>query len=103
MSEPVTSLAISKYIALAAWSVLGGITHALAEKRKGGVKNMLDGFILAVISGFCGLMWGLIALKLYPGDVLVMAFMSGLGGFMSLEGLALVVNYLKKKLLTNNQ
>ena len=36
MSEPVTSLVISKWIALTLWSILGGVTHALVEKKRKG-------------------------------------------------------------------
>lgn len=98
--EAITSTMIAKYIVLGGWAALGGIAHALVEKRKGGVKNFVDGFILALISGFCGLMWGLIAINFYPNDIHVVAFMSGLGGFMSLEGLALMVTYIKKKFMS---
>jgi hypothetical protein len=98
MSEPVTSVVISKWIALTIWAGLGGITHALVEKRKGEIASLLDGFILAIISGFAGLMWGLVSLKLYPNDILVVSFSSGLGGFMSLEGLALMITVLRKKI-----
>lgn len=100
MSEPVTSLVISKWIALTLWSILGGVTHALVEKRKGKVTSFLDGLILAIISGFAGLMWGLVAIHFYPHDVIVVSFASGMGGFMSLEGLALMFNYFKNKFLT---
>jgi hypothetical protein len=97
MTEPITSATISKWIILTLWSALGGITHALVEKRKGGVKDLLDGFILALISGFAGLMWGLVAIKFYPNDVIMVSFASGLGGFMSLEGLAIMATYIKNK------
>lgn len=100
MSEPVTSVAISKWIALGIWSMLGGVTHSLAEHRKGRVRSILDGFILALISGFAGLMWGLLAVHYFNNDIVYIAFFSGLGGFMSLEGLALIATYIKKKILT---
>lgn len=100
MSEPVTSVIISKWVALTLWSILGGVTHALVEKRKGSVVGFVDGIILAVISGFAGLMWGLIAIHFYHDDLVVVAFASGMGGFMSLEGLALIFTYFKNKFLT---
>lgn len=99
-SEPITSTILAKWVVLGVWAILGGVTHALVEKRKGGVKNFLDGLILSLISGFCGVMWGLIATHFYPNDVTVVAFASGLGGYMSLEGIAVMITYLKKKFLT---
>jgi len=98
-SEPITSTIIAKWLVLGLWAILGGVTHALVEKRKGGIKNFVDGVILSFISGFAGLMWGLVAVHFYPSDIVVVAFASGLGGFMSLEGIAIGVNYLKNKFL----
>lgn len=100
MSEPLTSVVISKWIVMGIWSIFGGIVHALTQHRRGTVKSITDGAILAFISGFAGMMWGLIAIKFYANDLVIVSFASGLGGFMSLEGLALVVNYVKKKFLT---
>lgn len=98
MTETITSTMIAKWIAITTWAMLGGITHALVEKRKGGIKNLLDGVILSLISGFAGLMWGLLAMKFYPGDLVVLAFSAGMGGFASLEGLAMIVTYFKSKI-----
>lgn len=100
MSEPVTSIAISKWVALAIWAIIGGVTHSLAEHRKGRVRSILDGLILSLISGFAGLMWGLLAVHFFNNDIVYIAFFSGLGGFMSLEGLALMATYIKRKILT---
>lgn len=99
-SEPITSTILAKWVILAIWAILGGITHALVEKRKGGVKDLVDGVVLSLISGFAGLMWGLLAVHFYGDDIVIVAFASGLGGFMSLEGIAIGITYLKRKLLT---
>lgn len=100
MSEPVTSIAISKWVVLAIWAIIGGVTHSLAEHRKGRVRSILDRLILSLISGFAGLMWGLLAVHFFNNDIVYIAFFSGLGGFMSLEGLALMATYIKRKILT---
>ena len=99
MSEPVTSTVLAKWIVLGTWAMIGGITHALIENRKGKSKGFLDGFILAMISGFAGAMWGLIAIKFYPNDITIIAFASGMGGYMSTEGVVLLINYIKQKYL----
>ena len=99
MSEPVTSLVISKWVIFSAWSVFGGITHALVEHRAGHVKSFVDGVILSFISGFCGMMWTLIAVRSYPNDWTIIGFAGGLGGYLSLQGLAMMANFLKNKIL----
>ena len=99
MSEPITSTMLAKWAVLAIWSVFGGIVHALIESRKGNTKNFWDGFVLALISGFAGAMWGLLALKFFEHDIIIVAFAAGMGGFMSVEGLVLIINALKNKYL----
>ena len=100
MSESVTSAIIAKWIALGVFSTFGGITHSLVEKRAGRTKGFADECRLAFISGFCGVMWGLVAHHYSPSDFFVWLFAAGMGGFMSLEGLALVATYIKKRFLT---
>ena len=99
MTETITSTMIAKWTVLTMWAILGGITHALTEKRKGGITSLTDGIILSFISGFAGMMWGLLAMKFYPQDLILIAFASGMGGFASLEGLAIILSYFKNKFL----
>ena len=99
MNEPISSTYISKWIILTLWSIIGGVVHALVEKRNGAIKNFSDGIALALISGFAGLMWGLMAIHFFPNDTVVLAFTSGMGGFMSLEGLVMIINYFKQRFL----
>ena len=99
-TEPITSSIISKYIILAMIAVFGAVTHTLVEQRAGRVKNFIDGLYLTIISGFASTMWLLIALNYFPHNILVIGFVTGMGGFMSLEGLAFIINYLKRKFLT---
>lgn len=92
MAETVTSTMIAKWIVLCVWAMIGGITHALSQRKNGTVKTLVDGIILTIISGFAGAMWGLLAMKFYPNDIILLAFASGMGGFMSLEGLAVLAD-----------
>lgn len=98
MSEPITSAVISKWLVMGLWSLFGGIVHAISQHRKQKVTSLLDGVALAFVSGFAGMMWGLVAIKVYGQDLTMVAFASGLGGFMSLEGLAVLINYVKSKI-----
>lgn len=100
MNEPITSVMIAKWAAGAIFSIFGGIVHALIQLSKGKVKTFKDFLILAVISGFCGVMWTLAALQFYGDNIYVIGFAGGIGSFMSLEGMAVMTNYLKSKFLT---
>ena len=99
MSEPITSTALAKWIVVSVLAVLGGMAHTLTESRKGNVTSFKDGVMLMFISGFAGAMWGLLAVKFFGNDIITVAFASGMGGFMSIEGLVLIINTIKKKYL----
>ncbi len=99
MSEPVTSVVISKWIVYTVWSAFGGITHALVEQRAGKVRSFIDGMILAFISGFCGMMWTLVAVHFYQDDFTIIGFAGGLGGYLSLQGLSVIVTVVKNKII----
>lgn len=99
MSEPITSAVISKWILYTLWSAFGGVTHALVEHRAGHVKSFVDAVILSFISGFCGMMWTLVAVHFYPNDWTVVGFAGGLGGYLSLQGLVLIVQMVKDKII----
>ena len=95
----ITSAVIAKWVVLAIWAWFGGITHTLVEFRKGKVPSFRDGVMLAFISGFAGAMWGLVAMKFYPTDIVILMFASGFGGFMSLEGMAFMATFIRNKFL----
>jgi hypothetical protein len=95
----ITSAIIAKWIILAVWAWFGGITHTLVEFRKGNIPSRKDGFMLAFISGFAGAMWGLMAMKFFPNEIIMIMFASGFGGFMSLEGLAVMATFIRNKFL----
>lgn len=78
-------------------AMFGGIVHALISLRRGETKNKWDFLALSLISGFCGVMWSLLALIYFPENIFIVAFASGMGGYMSVEGLAIVIVYLKNK------
>lgn len=97
MSEPITSVVIAKWIAYSIWSVFGGLVHTLTEHRKGRIRSWKDGMVLTIISTFTGSLWTLLALHVYPNDTAMVILAGGLGGFLSLNGLAMVLTYFKNK------
>lgn len=101
MQEPITSVIISKHIFFGLMALFGGVVHSLIAHRKGDTKGFSDIIALAFISGFAGAMWTLLALIYYPDNIYAVGFAAGMGGFMSVEGLAVLINYIKQKLLNN--
>lgn len=79
-----------KYVLYFATALFGGIAHALVIQRRGGVKSKTDFLGLAIISGFAGCMWILLALNFFPEKIFLVAFAAGFGGYMSVEGLAML-------------
>lgn len=84
-----------KYILYFATAIFGGIAHALMIQRKGGLKGFWDGVGLATISGFAATMWLMLALNFFPEKIFLVAFASGFGGYMSVEGLAMLAAKVK--------
>jgi hypothetical protein len=93
------SLLIYKYVFFGLMAFFGGIVHSLVTYRRGEIRNRWDFVALSVISGFCGMMWSLLTLIYFPENVFVIAFASGMGGYLSVEGLALIVIYFKNKFI----
>jgi len=96
MHEPITSTIVSKYILYAFSAIFGGIVHALIVQRSGGIKNTYDLLAVAIISGFAGMMWLLLALNFYPDSHFIIAFAAGFGGYLSVEGLAMIATKIQE-------
>lgn len=94
MTEPFSIAIATKHGILA---VFGGIVHALSAYRRGETRGPLDLLILAVISSFTGVIFALIALNLYPDNYLTYA-VAGVGGFIGVEGMAWITEYIKTKI-----
>jgi len=92
---------ISKYTAFIAMAALGGLVHSLVAFRGGKTKGWRDFIALSIVSGFAGIMWSLLALSYFPENIYLISFAAGMGGYLSVEGMALLVATLEKKLLTN--
>ena len=75
----------------------GAIVHALDAHRKGTSKTVLDFIVLTIMSSFSGVMFALLGLEWFgEGSYLTLAF-AGTGGFVGVEGMTWVTNYIKSK------
>lgn len=98
MQEPITLTILAKHLIFGAMAIIGGLIHALIAYRRGETRGIVDFTALALISGFAGVMWSLLALIYFPDNLYAIAFASGMGGFLSTEGLSMLTNYIKLRL-----
>lgn len=94
ITEPVSISIATKHGILA---IFGGIIHALSAYRRGETRGLLDILILATISSFTGVIFALVALNIYSDNYLTYAI-AGVGGFIGVEGMAWITDYVKSKI-----
>jgi hypothetical protein len=80
-----------------ALAVFGAIVHALNAHRKGNSKTFLDFIVLIIMSSFTWVMFTLLALHIFPTATYLAFAMSGAWGYLGVEGMSMVVGYLKAK------
>ena len=95
-TETVTSVIIAKWVIWGLGSIFGGLTHALVDLRANKIKDRADFWALVSVSTFAGSAWCIVIQKLYSGDLLASLLGGMLGGFMSLNGLSILINLLIK-------
>lgn len=78
-------------------AVFGAIVHALEARRTGKSKTATDFFALVVMSSFSGAMFALVGLQFLPDQVYLTAALAGTGGYLGIEGMSYLVDYLKKR------
>jgi hypothetical protein len=89
---------LSPYVAHGVLALFGALVHASKTYREGGTRNFLDFTALIVMSSFSGVMFALIGLEVFgPTSYLTLA-LSGTGGFIGVEGMTFVINYLVRRL-----
>lgn len=94
MSEPISTSALATHGALA---LFWAIVHALDAHRKGQSKTFTDGIILIVMSSFAGVMFTILGLHLFPTSTYLVYAMSGAGWYIGVEGMSMVIKYIKSK------
>lgn len=92
MSDPISSTTV---IVHGIFAFFGAIVHALDSHRKGKSKSLLEFFALTVMSSFSGAMFALIGLYFFPENIYITAAIAGTGGFLGVEGMAIVVDRVK--------
>lgn len=80
-------------------AVFGALVHSLVAHREGKSKGFLDFIILVIISSFTGVMFSLVALHYFPNSEYLTMASAGTGGYIGVEGMALLVAIIKKKLI----
>ena len=92
MHEPITNSVITVHAGLA---VFGAITHALQAHRNGKSKTFVDFIALSVMSSFSGIMFAIVAFQLFEHQAYLSMAMAGTGGFLGVEGMAIIVDKLR--------
>ena len=95
MHEPVTTTQIAIHGGIA---LFGAITHALQAHRKGESKSLLDFVVLTAMSSFSGVMFAIIGLQVFEHQAYLSMAMAGTGGFLGVEGMAVLVPLIIDKL-----
>jgi len=92
MSEPITTSQIAVHGTLA---LFGAVVHALDAHRKGKSKTISDFLALTVMSSFTGAMFSILGFNFFPDQVYITSALAGMGGWLGVEGLAVIVDKLK--------
>lgn len=88
---------LSPFAAHAFFAVFGAIVHAAQVYRDGGTRSFIDFLALVCMSSFSGVMFALIGLEVFGPDSYLTLAMAGTGGFIGVEGMTYVIQYLTKR------
>lgn len=95
MSEPLSTAAVTNHFIIA---LFGGLAHAINKHRNGESKNMTDFILLTIMSSFFGVLFGFIAISLYPNNEYLTMAVAGSGGWFGIESTGLLLNIIAKKI-----
>lgn len=95
MSEPLSTAAVTNHFIIA---LFGGLAHAINKHRNGESKNMIDFILLTIMSSFFGVLFGFIAISLYPNNEYLTMAVAGSGGWFGVESTGLLLNIIAKKI-----
>lgn len=94
----ITGAALMKHGAVA---IFGAVVHALNAYRNGGAKSFVDMAMLTIISSFSGVIFAFVAFHVFGEDSYLTLAIAGSGGFLGVEGMAVLTRALKRSLLAN--
>lgn len=92
--EPISTTQVVYHWGLA---VFWAIVHALNVHRQGKSKTFIDFLVLVIMSSFTWIMFTLLAFHLFPSATYLIFAMSGTGGYLGIEWMSMIVEFLKKK------
>lgn len=87
----------SPYIAHGLLAIFGAFVHATKAHRDNKSKTLVDFLSLVFMSSFSGIMFSLVGLSLFGIDSYTTLAMAGTGGFLGVEGMALVIKYVENR------
>ena len=93
--EPISTSAIVAHWLLA---FFWAIVHALNSHRGWKSKTFIDFLILVVMSSFAWVMFTIIWLHIFPTSTYLVYAMSGTWGFIGIEWMGIIINFIKTKL-----
>jgi hypothetical protein len=95
MSEPLSTVAITNHFLIA---FFGGLAHAINKHRNGESKSMTDFILLTIMSSFFGVLFGFIAISLYPNNEYLTMAVAGSGGWFGIESTGILFSIIAKKI-----
>lgn len=102
MSDPTIATSIeTPLITHGVLAIFGALVHASKAYRAGETKSPIDFIALAFVSSFSGVMFALIGLYLFGEASYITAAMAGTGGFVGVEGMTWVVEFIRIRVFQN--
>jgi len=77
-------------------AVFGALAHSLNSYRCGESKTILDIVVLLIISSFSGVIFALIGIHIFGEDSYLTMALAGTGGYLGIEGMKIMIDFLKK-------
>jgi len=102
MTDPVVISSVeAPLITHGVLAIFGALVHASKAYRAGETKSPVDFIALAFVSSFSGVMFALIGLYLFGEASYITAAMAGTGGFVGVEGMTWVVEFVRTRIFQN--
>ena len=94
MTEHLSTVAVTNHFIIA---FFGGLSHAINKHRNGESKTMVDFILLTVMSSFFGVLFGFMAISLYPNNEYLTMAVAGTGGWLGIESSGILFDFVGKK------
>lgn len=95
MSEPLSTTAVVNHFTIA---FFGGLAHAINKHRNGESKTVVDFLLLTIMSSFFGVLFGFLAISLYPNNEYLTMAVAGSGGWFGIESTGVLFSIISKKI-----